>query len=134
MKQSLFTFDSCTASNLEIYMDVAIHLISCAKFCDVYTRFILCADFRTPTANAGVNLVCADIIIPSPVLCKHIELSRASFMIFIDNFIATVYYAVLSGYITTLKNKQKLDVSLLTLDEGPSLETSSFCLFFKVVI
>jgi hypothetical protein len=23
---------------------------------------------------------------------------------------------------------------LLTLDEGPSLETSSFCLFFKVVI
>jgi hypothetical protein len=47
--------------------------------------------------------------------------------------------AVLSGYITTLKNKQKLDVSsegpsLLTLDEGPSLETSIFCLFFKVVI
>jgi hypothetical protein len=54
--------------------------------------------------------------------------------------------AVLSGYITTLKNKQKLDVSsegpssrvttvtLLTLDEGPSLETSSICLFFKVVI
>jgi hypothetical protein len=58
---------------------------------------------------------------------------------------------VLSGYITTLKNKQELDVSsegtsprvnsLLTLDEGyysldegPSLETSSFCLFFKVVI
>jgi hypothetical protein len=53
---------------------------------------------------------------------------------------------VLSGYITTLKNKQKLDVSsegplsrvssslLLTLDEGPSLETSSFCLFFRVVI
>jgi hypothetical protein len=46
-----------------------------------------------------------------------------------------------------LKNKQKLDVSsegpssrvssqelVLTLDEGPSLETSSFCLFFKVVI
>jgi hypothetical protein len=63
--------------------------------------------------------------------------------------------AVLSGYITTLKNKQKLDVSSegpssrvtkglrrrafdegpsLSLDEGPSLETSSFCLFFKVVI
>jgi hypothetical protein len=47
--------------------------------------------------------------------------------------------AVLSGYITTLKNKQNLDVSSegpssLTLDEGPSLETSSFCLFFKVVI
>jgi hypothetical protein len=54
---------------------------------------------------------------------------------------------VLSGYITTLKtNKQKLDVSsegpssrvssslLLTLDEGPSLEKSSFCLFFRVVI
>jgi hypothetical protein len=39
--------------------------------------------------------------------------------------------AVLSGYITTLKNKQK---ALLTLDEGPSLETSSFCLFSKVVI
>jgi hypothetical protein len=50
--------------------------------------------------------------------------------------------AVLSGYITTLKNKQKLDVSSegplsrvssrdLTLDEGPSLETSSFCLFFN---
>jgi hypothetical protein len=43
-----------------------------------------------------------------------------------------------------LKKKQKLDVSsedpssrvssLLTLDEGPSLETSSFCLYFKVVI
>jgi hypothetical protein len=45
--------------------------------------------------------------------------------------------AVLSGYITTLKNKQKLNVSSegkLTLDEGPSLETSSFSLFFKVVI
>ena len=58
--------------------------------------------------------------------------------------------AGLSGYITTLKNKQKLDVSsegpssrvgianrpvwLLTLDEGPSFETSSLCLFFKVVI
>ena len=52
--------------------------------------------------------------------------------------------AVLSGYITTLKNKQKLDVSSEgpssrvsvkgLLDEGPSLETSSFCLFFKVVI
>jgi hypothetical protein len=35
--------------------------------------------------------------------------------------------AVLSGYITTLKNKQKLDVS-------NDVETSSFCLFFKVVI
>ena len=53
------------------------------------------------------------------------------------------------GYITTLKNKQKLDVSregpssrvssrelvprslLLTLEEGPSLETSSFCLFIS---
>ena len=61
-------------------------------------------------------------------------------------YIYIYIYAVLSGYITTLKNKQKLDVSsegpssrvtnfwLLTLDEGPSLETSSFCLFFKVVI
>ena len=46
--------------------------------------------------------------------------------------------AVLSGCITTLKNKQKLDVlsegPSLRPYEGPSLETSSFCLFFKVVI
>ena len=46
--------------------------------------------------------------------------------------------AVLSGYITILKNKQKLDVSSegpsSRVNEGPSLETSSFCLFFKVVI
>jgi hypothetical protein len=48
--------------------------------------------------------------------------------------------AVLNSYITTLKNKQKLNVSSeglssrAILDEGPSLETSSFCLFFKVVI
>jgi hypothetical protein len=35
---------------------------------------------------------------------------------------------VLSGYITILRiNKQKLDVS----NEGPSLETSSFCLFIS---
>ena len=53
--------------------------------------------------------------------------------------IAHIYYCVLSGYITTLKNKQKLDVSSegpssRVSGEGPSLETSSFCLFFKVVI
>jgi hypothetical protein len=46
-----------------------------------------------------------------------------------DRIVKTKYKikAVLSGYITTLKNKQKL-----TLDEGPSLETSSFCLFFNI--
>jgi hypothetical protein len=50
---------------------------------------------------------------------------------------------MLCGYITTLKNKQKLNVSSegpssrlnlgegpSLLDKGPSLETSSFCLFF----
>ena len=60
------------------------------------------------------------------VLTKHKILAYRS---------AMIQNAVLSGYITTLKNKQKLDVSSEgPLDEGPSLETSSFCLFFKVVI
>jgi hypothetical protein len=67
-------------------------------------------------------------------------------MIFIENFIATVYGILCCAewLYYYLKNKQKVDVSSegpssrvsseLTLDEGPSLETSSFCLFFKVVI
>jgi hypothetical protein len=53
--------------------------------------------------------------------------------------------AVLGDYTTTLKISGNIYVSsegpssrassLLTLDEGPSLETSSFCLFLiKVVI